>query len=286
MACTRGRKLPTKGTQHRSQAAKHAATIMAEASSKQPRSFMEPHPQHSLTQLAQPQAYYQARSRNTPAQINRWQHDKLCGQGTDYTDARSVQLLAVCLLKALQAQNEMTGPAAVMIAAAILNIGLNKLLIRRFGFIGAPVATTASRFAMLAMALAHVLASRAARPRAARRGGGAAAGAAAAPALELELPMLKGSGSGFDGLGGGAPDAAKVARRGASAEHSDAAALEWPEVRAACARGITLPYLASFARLGGAGGVMVAFEASSFDVTTAFAAQLGAVAVRALTEFC
>lgn len=71
-----------------------------------------------------------------------------------------LQILGLLLVKVLQAQNEMLAPAALGIAAFLVNIGMNFIFIRALGFLGAPIATTASRVLYLigaVLVLAHSL---------------------------------------------------------------------------------------------------------------------------------
>jgi hypothetical protein len=256
----------------------------------------------------------------------------------------TAQMVATCLLKALQAQNEMAGPAAAAVTAAVANVGLNRVFIAAYGFDGAPLATTASRFGLLILAVLLALWSRRRRVRRALRA--AAEDGFESPVFVVAdaLPgctprtrsgehsgkLGRSSSGGMWGYGvgklaskreaGAAPArrSAEVAwgangHNGAQHTHSnhdavpllgdhrhefgmvagthtaqqfgsrgggDAAALAWPEVARACRRGASARFLAEFARLGIAGGAMVAFEAGSFDVTTTIAGLLGVAEVR------
>ena len=207
-------------------------------------------------------------------------------------DARgAVQLLGQQLLKFLQAQNQMAAPAWLSVAAVIVNIGLNFLFIRHYGFLGAPLATTLSRLLLLVAAAGLVAVSlrRAAwRPASAPTKPAPGKGEALLQAPECaacagEQPVIPTEPAKADEHLGGLQQL--VVGAGAALEDGRGREGVREGVGRAVRQGLSGPAIGSYLRLALPGGAMVALEASSFDVTTAFAGMLGVVQVGLVRVF-
>ncbi|GLI65958.1 hypothetical protein VaNZ11_009639 [Volvox africanus] len=127
---------------------------------------------------------------------------------------------SVVLMKFMQTQNCMVPPALVAAATCAFNVASNAVFVHYLGFVGAPIATTVSRFVQLSAYLAVV--------------------------LGLQHKYHPG------GWG------------------------RWMARSRRCwSKACSPRVLAMFLQLGLSGGCMLALEAGSFDITTAFAGALG-----------
>lgn len=208
-----------------------------------------------------------------------------------------LQILGLQLIKVLQAQNEMLAPAALGIGVFLLNIGMNLFFIRRLGFLGAPIATTVSRILYLVgsiLVLAHSLYCQGRHSRACIRLGtppsrlaaestdsgqeGFSSGLTNQTADPIDPSVLQAAAATVDTCmpchDGEAEDACTPphAAKGAVC----LAAVSWEQ---AWQQSIQWKSLQSYLKLAVPGGLMVAMEAGSFDITTMMAGMLGTVQV-------
>ena len=202
--------------------------------------------------------------------------------------------------KLMNAQGEMM-PAVIAIALGnVVNLVCGVVLIKftGVGFIGSPLATTASRFAMCAALTAWYAVGRARRQR--RRGGGAvpyeaAPGADATGGAGCSAESDAGSDAAFDavnersgaGSGGGGALALHDAQRSAggialTVPLEDVLQQQQePAVGAEASSRSLLADMLTVLKLGVPGGCMMALEAGAFEITTICAAQISPTAVSA-----
>ena len=222
------------------------------------------------------------------------------------TQWRAVQLLGLQLIKVLQAQNQVVAPAVLSVMAVVVNIGANFHFIHNYGFLGAPLATTASRFIYFAAAIALVtLSLTRAQPRF------ATAQAVAHPrAADVDEPLLAAAeGAAYDADSGDRsqqqlPDGVLAATyepavvdggqgRARHNVNPRAEPLTWPPAAEERGHGVWQRHLAravrqglgraaigGYLRLAMPSAVMVGLASGFIDVTTALAGMLGPVQVR------
>eukprot|EP00892_Ulva_mutabilis_P001187 jgi/Ulvmu1/11069/UM007_0251.1 len=229
------------------------------------------------------------------------------------------QLLGLQLIKFLQAQNQMAAPAVLSAVAVLVNIGLNLLFVHHYGFLGAPLATTVSRLLFCVAAAALVIYDLLRAPRrAAPLQPRSSTSSVDEPLLPAHDRAAHAGSSDHStqqlidaGGSGGLPDRNMVcgAELASAAVGGHIGVIPTPQpkgpllyeaeaaggaaadaggqgkmhvaVTEIVRRGMRRQALGSFLRLAIPGGLMVAMEMSSFDVTTAFAGLLGVVPIDA-----
>ena len=187
--------------------------------------------------------------------------------------------LTLVLQKYLQVRNVVVPVAATSLVTFALNACANWFFIRACGLgtIGSALATTASRFVNLALLAAYVRRTPSEYEALLdpSRGGGArfsnrVDGEDALGALTEGLSFEEAPASPNDG-------AARAPARRLAGSRASSFAAACSEARA----GVNTRMVAEMTKLGWRGAVMVAAEASSFDVTVVFASQLSQVSLDA-----
>jgi hypothetical protein len=206
-----------------------------------------------------------------------------------------MQILGLLLLKVLQAQNEMLAPAILGISAFLLNIGTNFIFIRAYGFLGAPIATTVSRVLFFVGSVAILAHSVYCRGKQRDEGGSLITCSSSGkvkpcytlmsladdeethPHLAYQEANVPDSPSltaaliatckDHDGSGSGVEEHAQCAQF---------SSVPWQQ---AWQQSIRWTSIQSYLKLAIPGGLMVAMEYGSFDVTTMFAGTLGVAQV-------
>ncbi|DBA92170.1 hypothetical protein WJX77_011744 [Trebouxia sp. C0004] len=139
---------------------------------------------------------------------------------------------SIALLKAMQVQNHVWGPAVMTFATAAANIPINMVLIKYYGFWGAALATSVARIVLLLLLCGYT------------------------------AWLIKFAGSTKPQVSQNTQGQAKPQVTRSTVMH-------------AIRHGVTPSVLARFLVLGLPGGVMMAADAASFDVTTVMASVLG-----------
>jgi Na+-driven multidrug efflux pump len=209
----------------------------------------------------------------------------------------TVQILGLLLLKVLQAQNEMLAPAILGIATFLVNIGMNFVFIRAYGFLGAPLATSASRVLFLIGSvgiLAHSLYCKRCHRAASSSLIACSSNSRIYPFLPSSCPLTDSAAeeenhSQLENQNIAAPESLSLpdltinvcSASGATgyewqAQCSALASVSWEQ---AWQQSMRWKSLQNYLRLAIPGGFMVAMEAGSFDITTMFAGTLGVAQV-------
>ncbi|DBB06228.1 TPA: hypothetical protein ACH3X3_009771 [Trebouxia sp. C0006] len=139
---------------------------------------------------------------------------------------------SIALLKAMQVQNHVWGPAIMTFATAAANIPINMILIKYYDFWGAALATSVARILLLLLLCGYT------------------------------AWLIKFAGS-------TKPQVSQKTQGQAKPQVTRSTVMH------AIQRGVTPSVLARFLVLGLPGGVMMAADAASFDVTTVMASVLG-----------
>jgi hypothetical protein len=212
-----------------------------------------------------------------------------------------MQILGLLLLKVLQAQNEMLAPAMLGISAFLVNIGTNFIFIRAYGFLGAPIATTVSRVLFFFGSVAILAHSEYCRGKQRDEGGSlitCSSSGKIKPCYtvassddeeennsqlanqEANVPESlsltaapRGTCEAHDGLISTCPLGSGDDKLAQCDEFS---AVPWQQ---AWQQSIRWTSIQNYLKLAIPGGLMVAMEAGSFDITTMFAGTLGVAQV-------
>lgn len=182
----------------------------------------------------------------------------------------------------------MLAPALLGIAGFLVNIGMNFLFIRAYGFLGAPIATTASRvvyllgsIAILARslhcqrrkaAIAHQVES----PRGRRKLDLSEEVEACKLTPAIPTEAQEASSSDTVPLAVGNVNTYQSEGNLAGAKKFDITSVSWCQ---AWRESITWSTIRTYLKLAIPGGFMVAMEAGSFDITTMMAGTLGVAQV-------
>ena len=197
-----------------------------------------------------------------------------------------MQILGLQLIKVLQAQNEMLVPAALGIGVFLLNIGMNLFFIRQLGFLGAPIATTVSRFLFFVgaiLVLAHSLYCQ----RRTARFGSSSSTPTNRLALETTNNGQEGCSAELENKTVEPHDSSVLQAATATVDTcmprqpmaKDAACLAAASLEQAWQQSIRWQSLQRYLKLAIPGAFMVAMEAGSFDITTVMAGMLGVAQV-------